>query len=85
MTSIENSADSEALLPVSDAKEQKCEPRNGVVQTALLVIANCAGAGLLSTPKAVNQASLTGGMSDLIRSNAERLYGRHSGSLLRYH
>ena len=62
MTSIENGADSEALLPVSDAKEQNCEPRNGVVQTALLVIANCAGAGLLSTPKAVNQAGLAGGI-----------------------
>ena len=54
-------SDVEALLPASDVREQK-QPRNGVVQTALLVIANCAGAGLLSTPKAVNQAGLAGGI-----------------------
>ena len=36
-------------------------PKNGVSQTALLIVANCAGAGILSLPKALNQAGLLAG------------------------
>jgi len=37
--------------------------KNGVAQTALLVVANCAGAGILSLPKAINGAGLWVGVA----------------------
>eukprot|EP00937_MAST-01D_sp_MAST-1D-sp2_P003812 g3812.t1 len=40
----------------------KKDAKNSVLKTAFLVVANCAGSGLLSLPKAFNQASLTGGV-----------------------
>jgi amino acid permease len=36
-------------------------PKNSVAKTAVLIIANCAGAGILSLPKAVNQAGVVAG------------------------
>ena len=46
--------------PVNSGHIQRTE-KNSVWQTSILIIANCAGAGILSLPKAVNQAGLFGG------------------------
>ena len=51
----------ELLLAPAAGQAPLAEVKNGVVQTALLIIANCAGAGILSLPKAMNQSSLVAG------------------------
>jgi len=51
----------EKLLLNENASKAASEAKNGIAQTALLVVANCAGAGILSLPKAVTQAGLTTG------------------------
>lgn len=51
--------DAQELLPGSP--EAGLAKQNGVLQTGLLVVANCAGAGILSMPKAINQAGLVAG------------------------
>lgn len=53
--------DVEEKLLSSDKAPDTTNAKNGVAQTALLIIANCAGAGILSLPKAMNQAGLIAG------------------------
>ena len=43
--------------PLQGSSHQ-AEAKNSIGQTALLVVANCAGAGILSLPKAINGAGL---------------------------
>ena len=49
------------LLPAADHVLPRVIVKNGIVQTSLLIIANCAGAGILSLPKAINQSGLMAG------------------------
>jgi amino acid permease len=49
------------LLPAADHVLPRVIVKNGIVQTSLLIIANCAGAGILSLPKAINHSGLVAG------------------------